>query len=333
MLLRHEVYTERALQEMKLREAKVGRTFGHLKVSPVVIDGKWYYDGSRDLLRALPTNTPTTIELSDSESATITLIDANHCPGAVMFLVESAKGAVLHTGDFRAETRFLEAISQDKALQPYLSYQGPTGDFTPPLKTLDAIYLDTACQFSESPVPSKVSTCYVINPASSHAKASRQKEAVDGFIELMKLVPSMSIFFINAWTWGYEEILKAVGRAFGTKIHADSYKHGIYTHLSDRVMPLILTEDASSTRFHACERFDRCSQAAEPANNDRHVVYVNPVTMSADKWTVYFSETKAALRAGKRLDCLLIPLSRHSPLPELRAFVSMFRPKRIVPNT
>lgn len=29
----------------------------------------------------------------------------------------------------------------------------------------------------------------------------------------------------------------------------------------------------------------------------------------------------------------LVPLSRHSPLPELQAFVKLFRPKRVVPNT
>ena len=37
------------------------------------------------LKRTLPLNTPTKIELSDNQAITLTLFDANHCPGAVMY--------------------------------------------------------------------------------------------------------------------------------------------------------------------------------------------------------------------------------------------------------
>jgi hypothetical protein len=35
----------------------------------------------------------------------------------------------------------------------------------------------------------------------------------------MKLFPPNVYFYINSWTWGYEDILKAVAKAFQTKVN------------------------------------------------------------------------------------------------------------------
>jgi DNA cross-link repair 1C protein len=37
----------------------------------------------------------------------------------------------------------------------------------------------------------------------------------------MKLYPNDVYFFINSWTWGYEDVLKAVARAFNSKVGLD----------------------------------------------------------------------------------------------------------------
>ena len=55
MLLRHEVYYERALKDMEVRAENV-RTFQHLKVQPRTAgDGTVYHTGARDLLVGLIT--------------------------------------------------------------------------------------------------------------------------------------------------------------------------------------------------------------------------------------------------------------------------------------
>ena len=41
------------------------------------------------------------VDHQQEHSVTVTLIDANHCPGSVMFVVDSGCGKRLHTGDFR----------------------------------------------------------------------------------------------------------------------------------------------------------------------------------------------------------------------------------------
>ncbi|KZP10395.1 hypothetical protein FIBSPDRAFT_963112 [Athelia psychrophila] len=199
MLLRHEVYGERALHEQELRSEKL-RTFSHLKVDPRVMpNGEIYYTGSRDLLRTIALNTPTRFPLDDLRSVTITLIDANHCPGAVMFLIEGDQGAVLHTGDFRAEPRFLESVMHNPFLQPYLVSSFVAKSTTHQTqKTLETIFLDTASLLSHVDAPSKES-------------------ATSGLIELMRLLPEDSIFFLSTWTWGYEDILKAISTAFYSK--------------------------------------------------------------------------------------------------------------------
>ncbi|TRM55232.1 hypothetical protein BD626DRAFT_589123 [Schizophyllum amplum] len=327
MLLRQEVYKERALYDMDIRAEKT-RTFSHLKVDPVQCpDGTMYYTGARDLLKPIPLDTPTTIELSGDDEVTVTLIDANHCPGAVMYLIEGSQGAILHTGDFRAEPWFLDNLTRHPRLQPYIHSRFlatlPPSE-RPIMKTLDAIYLDTATVTSVLKVPSK-----------AHATA--------GLIELMSLYSPSTHFFINSWTWGYEDVLKAIAQAFNAPIHFDRYKYNIYTHISDSFLRGIATLDAGVTRFHACERFDRCEEVAvdDEAGHPRkavsrtgkRVIYVNPVNMEEDNWNQYMTEQKAALEAGNGPNVLLVPLSRHSPLPELQAFVKLFRPRRVVPNT
>ncbi|KAF8121744.1 beta-lactamase-like protein, partial [Boletus edulis] len=339
MLLRREVYDERSLHDHEYRAEKK-RTFGHLKVDPYVMpNGQKFFTGSRDLLHAIPLNTPTEFDISDSETVTITLIDANHCPGSVMFLIEGPHGTVLHTGDLRAEPWFLSSIQRNHFLQPYLASssedlrifvarrEGTHLEATGLVKTLEAIYLDTACLLSPVVVPTK-------------------ERAVQGIVGLMASFPSSTHFFINTWTWGYEDILKAIAHMFHCKIHLDRYKHSIYSHGSDPFLRALGTRDAASTRFHACERFDRCSFVDVPPYNygakgavaplskeGKEVVYVNAVTMSCARWEDYQANIKRRISRGEYVGSLLVPLSRHSPLPELMNFVTLFRPLRVVPNT
>lgn len=94
---------------------------------------------------------------------------------------------------------------------------------------------------------------------------------------------------------------------------------------------------------------------APPSKEGKKVVYVNAVNMSCARWEAYQANVRWRVLRGENMDSLvswdrtgspfsliitlvslhlkLVPLSRHSHLPELMNFVTLFRPLHVVPNT
>ncbi|XP_031573780.1 5' exonuclease Apollo-like [Actinia tenebrosa] len=62
----------------------------------------------KELVVGLPVDQPIVIAMDEvgKENLTVTLIDANHCPGAVLFLFQGYFGNILYTGDFRYHSMF-----------------------------------------------------------------------------------------------------------------------------------------------------------------------------------------------------------------------------------
>jgi hypothetical protein len=97
----------------------------------------------------------------------------------------------------------LEQLARNPLIQKYipgpLSWHTVPTEEDSPLKILEAIYIDTAALMQATEVPSK-------------------EEANSNLLELMELFPDTTKFFINAWTWGYEDVLKAIARRFKSKV-------------------------------------------------------------------------------------------------------------------
>ncbi|XP_043858405.1 5' exonuclease Apollo isoform X1 [Dromiciops gliroides] len=70
---------------------------------------------SKKWIRALEVGESHVLPLDEigQETMTVTLIDANHCPGSVMFLFEGYFGTILYTGDFR----YTPSMLQEPALR------------------------------------------------------------------------------------------------------------------------------------------------------------------------------------------------------------------------
>jgi DNA cross-link repair 1C protein len=149
---------------------------------------KQHYKHLKNLLKPIPLHTPTQIELAPGNDIQVTLFDANHCIGAVMFLIEGDGKAVLYTGDIRAEPWFVSALARN----PFLV------EYTSGLKKLNCIYLDTS--FTEDiAFPTKA----------------------EGLAELLQKVskyPPTTEFHFAAWTFGYEEVWMALSRHLRSQV-------------------------------------------------------------------------------------------------------------------
>ncbi|SPO05263.1 uncharacterized protein DNG_07950 [Cephalotrichum gorgonifer] len=262
------VYCSAATREILLRLERYPCRINHAKG---VLEARVQtYKHLRNLLKPIPPETPTTLVLRPGLSIRVTLFDANHCPGAVMFLFESDATAVLYTGDLRSEPWFVNSISRSPSLVEYTSG----------IRTLDKIYLDTS--FTGS--------------ASFQTKA----QGISELIGKVSAYPEDTIFHIQAWTFGYEDVWIALSKALKSRVHVDEYKMRLYTSLASRVPdtsgpgtqvhhlcpeapalvgfmcgntyhPGCLTRE-ETVRLHSCEKGNYCD-----AVNDSPVVWILPV--------------------------------------------------------
>jgi DNA cross-link repair 1C protein len=125
------VYCSATTRRFLLRMEKYSHRINFAK--GILESRKQTYRHLQFVLRSLPLQTATEIELNPKSKIRVTLFDANHCPGAVSFLIEGDGHAILYTGDVRAELWWVNSIVQNPFILPYACGH----------KKLDCIYLDT----------------------------------------------------------------------------------------------------------------------------------------------------------------------------------------------
>ncbi|GJN84252.1 hypothetical protein PLIIFM63780_007808 [Purpureocillium lilacinum] len=220
------------------------------------------------VLKPLPLETSTVIELQPGHRIRVTLFDANHCPGSVMFLIEGDGKAVLYTGDVRCEPWFVNSLARNPLVLEYASG----------IKTLDKIYLDTSF--------------------TSDVVFQTKSQGIEELLRKIAKYPTDTVFHFQAWTYGYEDVWVALSKALDSPIHVDDYKMRVYGSLRSRLpdkhstVDLHLTSSAPSlvghmcgntvvpgclttetnVRLHSCEKGNMCSPARDPA-----VVSIRPV--------------------------------------------------------
>uniref|UniRef100_A0A093UTF8 Protein artemis n=1 Tax=Talaromyces marneffei PM1 TaxID=1077442 RepID=A0A093UTF8_TALMA len=216
---------------------------------------KQHYGHLAKILRPIPLNTPTEIELTPLQRVRVTLLDANHCAGAVMLLIEGQGKAILYTGDIRAESWWVNSLIRHPALVPY-AY------------TTFAVKSNIYRHF-----PSKA-------------------EGIKELLEKVGRYPKDTVLYLRAWTFGYEEVWQALSAFLESKVHVDRYQYGLYMSLASRgngtpgfdtatflcgfqlgneFVPGCLTSD-NSVRIHSCEPGAFCQTM-----KSKKSVYITPI--------------------------------------------------------
>ncbi|KAM7053873.1 5' exonuclease Apollo isoform 1-T1 [Molossus nigricans] len=135
---------------------------------------------SKQWIRALEVGESHVLPLDEigRETMTVTLIDANHCPGSVMFLFEGYFGTILYTGDFR----YTPSMLKEPALR--------VG------KQIHTLYLDNTNCNPELVLPS-------------------QQEAAHQIVELIRKHPHHNVK-IGLYHLGKESLLEQLALEFQT---------------------------------------------------------------------------------------------------------------------
>uniref|UniRef100_A0A8R7R252 DNA repair metallo-beta-lactamase domain-containing protein n=3 Tax=Triticum urartu TaxID=4572 RepID=A0A8R7R252_TRIUA len=248
---------------------------------------------------------------------TVTAFDANHCPGAVMFLFEGAFGNVLHTGDCRLTPDCIQGLPFR-----YITAEAPGASQAPPSCRIDYLFLD--CTFAKCPLqfPAKeASIRQVINCIWEH--------------------PNAPTVYLVSDMLGQEDILIEVSRAFGSKIYVDRDKNSECYHTLSLVAPEILTEDVSS-RFQVIE-FPRLLERATEmlalarARQQPEPLIIRPST----QWYAHYAAPEASLKQKPALTEPMrdefgvwhVCLTMHSSREELEQALRFLQPKWVISTT
>jgi len=110
---------------------------------------------------------------------------------------------------------------------------------------------------------------------------SEQEAVLSDLVTFINRRPRLAHYYIDAWTFGYEDIWVGLAKAFHTKIHVAPYLYGLYEAIDDLIHPRILphlTVDGKSARFHSCRLGKTCGYggAGGEHSSARELIRIQP---------------------------------------------------------
>ena len=263
-------------------------------------------------LHPLGMDAPVVIE-SQGKPVTVTLLDANHCPGAVMFLFNVGRRHILQVGDFR--------WNRDRMYKDLK-------DFITLKVRLDDLFLDTTYCNEKYRLPSQ--------DEAIAAAVLKAEEEVDS----CRKTGQRLLMLFGAYTIGKERIYLAVAEKLGMRVYVDKTRYKILSALNwpPEKLNLLTTDKETSClwvvplghiNFKKLNSYADGSCKVLGKRKFDKIVGFRPTGWSMTGCTgasILNSRTSGIFTVHG------VPYSEHSSFPELVDCLGCLKPRRIIPT-
>ncbi|KAE8021232.1 hypothetical protein FH972_007140 [Carpinus fangiana] len=236
------------------------------------------------------------------ERVKVTLLEANHCPGAAMIHFRLSNGqSYLHTGDFRA----------CKLMQTYPLLRN---------ERVNALYLDTTYCNPKYKFPSKEDVLSYVVRITQNCLKKQPKTLV----------------VVGAYSIGKECVYLAISKALGVKIYANASRRRILQSFGWPELSGILCLNGKDTPLHVLPISSLKFETLKDYLKTFMGQFVAVLAFRPTGWT--YSETIGnqldLIKPGSKGNVTIygVPYSEHSSFTELREFVQCLRPEKIIPT-
>ncbi|KAH8341191.1 hypothetical protein KR074_010384, partial [Drosophila pseudoananassae] len=228
------------------------------------------------------------------DNVEVTAIDANHCPGAVMFYFKLSSGErILHTGDFRA-------CAEMESLPIFWNHTN-----------IDLLYLDTTY------LNKNYNFCHQSD------SVERAVHLVGAFIEKN---PFKRILIVcGSYVIGKEKIWLALAEAYSLKVWTERSRSDAISCLGWDELQVLLTDDPSNANLHVIPM----GKISYPSLVEYFAQFEDQYDMLlAIRPSGWEKNSKPSF--GKKISTIGIEYSEHSSYKELERFVRFLKPKRVI---
>jgi DNA cross-link repair 1A protein len=283
----------------------------------------------RQYLHPLGLESPTILmETTTGKPVTVTLLDANHCPGAVMFLFQVNKRTILHVGDFRWDKQLMLSYPPLQALASWQQQQQQPNQQQQ--QQLDELFLDTTYCEEKYTLPSQ------------HDTIEAAVQVAVQQVEQSRVARERLLLLFGAYTIGKERLYLAVAERLNVKIYVDSQRYKILSALE---WPAAWYQRLTTSRNESnlwvvplghinLKRLPEylTGLSSSNNNNNNNNKYDRVVGFRPTGWSNRPDGKLVTTATRGNLTVHSVPYSEHSSFPELVDCIRTLKPKKIIPT-